>query len=162
MSVSVELEMKCTVTEVLETNTDSASAANRTVTHSLFNIAKSLNGSSTPAVSKPASFVQALAAGVATVDLTALTGTNGAEVDGTGLKVQTIRVTNLGANALTIQPGASNGYNAFGATSKVVIPPGGTVMLYAPEGTPDVGPTAKTLDLTGTGAQTSQFTIVMG
>jgi hypothetical protein len=162
MSVSVELEMKCTVTEVLPNNTGSASSSNRTVTHSLFNVAKSLNGTSTPAVTKQASFVQALTAGAATIDLTDLFGTNGASVDGTGLKVQAIRVTNLGAAALTIEPGASNGYDAFGASSVVVVPAGGTVMLYAPEGTPDIGPTAKTLDLTGTGTETSQFTIVMG
>jgi hypothetical protein len=93
------------------------------------------------------------------VDLTALTGTNAATVDGTGLKLQVLRVKNLGANDLTISTGASNGYN-FGGP--VVIKAGGIAMIYQPEGLPDVAAGVKNIDMAGTTTQTSEWTLVLG
>jgi hypothetical protein len=159
VSVEATINLTATVVEVLEGNTDSASAANRTITHSLFNVAKSLNASSTPAATKTANFVKSLSAGAGSIDLTALTGANGATVDGTGLKVRAVRVTNLGANALTITDGASNGH-PFGWGS-YVLPAGATVMIYTPDGTA-IAAGDRTWDLSGTTTQQSQWTIVMG
>jgi hypothetical protein len=160
VSVSATVECKCTVVEVLEGNPDSASPSNRTVTHSLFNVAKSLDADSTPAATATANFVKALAAGAGAIDLTALPAANGVALDGTGLKVRLVRVTNLGAAALTVKAGAADGHPLFGAAGQDV-PAGGTLQLYCPDGQA-VDATHKAWDLAGAGAETSQWTILLG
>ncbi len=162
MSVSVNYAATVTVQETLGTNTGSAPAATRVITHSDYNEAASLNASSTPPATVCAHFLQALTAGAATVNLAALTGTNGATVDTTGLKVQVLRVKNLGANNLVITPGASNGIDLFGGSSSVTVFPGGHVQFFLNNAAPDVAAGDRTLDLAGTGSQTSEWTIVAG
>lgn len=159
MSVTATVAFTCTVAETLPNNTDSAADANRKVTHGAFDETFTLNATSNPPATTFAGFVKALTAGAATIDLTALTGTNGATVNGTGLKVQVLRVKNLGANDLTISTGASNGYN-FGGSA--VIKPGALFMIYVVDGLPDVAAGAKNIDLAGTTTQTSEWSIVMG
>lgn len=161
MSVSVTYAATCTVVETLPNNTGSAPTATRQVTHTEYNESASLNSGSTPPATLVAEWLQALSGGAATVDLTALTGTNGATVDGTGLKPQVIRIKNLGANALTVATGASNGHNSFTADG-VVIPPSGHAMFFLNDGKEDIDATHKTFDLTGTTTQTSEWTIVLG
>lgn len=161
-TVSVTYEAKATVLETLPNNTDSASTSKRQVTHSNFDQAATLNSGTTPPVTQVAEFKLTLTDGAATIDLRALTGTNGASVDGNGLKPQIVRVKNLGANALTIEPGASNGHDLFGASSLLIVPPGAHVQFFTNDGVEDIDATHKTLDVTGTGAQTSEWTIVMG
>lgn len=159
MSVSASIALQATVTEILEGNTASASPANRTVTHALFNVAKTLNGTSTPAVTQQAHFVVALTTGAATVDLTALTGTNNVTVNGTGLVVRYVRVNNLGENPLTIEPGDSNPHDFFGESD---VTAGGTVAVYAPGTTTTIASGARIWKLTGSGAEQSQWTVILG
>lgn len=162
-SVSVAWAMDCTVTEVLANNVGSNStAAKRTVTHDAYDESGVLTGATTPPATATANFLLTLSAGAATVDLRALTGTNGATVDGNGLKPQIVRVKNLGANPITITEGASNGHDAFPATTGLEIPAGGIVQLYFNDAASDIGATDKTWDVAGTGAQTSEWTIVLG
>jgi hypothetical protein len=161
MAVSVTYGATCTIAETLPTNTGSAAAATRVVTHSEYNEAATLTAVTTPPVTLQASFLLTLTAGAASVDLRALTGTNGASVDGNGLKVQIVRVKNLGANSMTIATGASNGHaGVFGAGN--VIAAGGHEMIYTNDTGDDISATDKTWDVTGTGSQTSEWTIVMG
>lgn len=163
MSVSVAYAFTATITEVLPSNTDSASSANRTVTHTNFNESGTLDATVTASpATLQASFVKELSSGSGSIDLTALTGTNGATVDGTGLQPQIVRVKNLGANSLTIKGGASNGHSAFTSTDGTVIPAGGIAMFFFNDGTQNIGSSDRIWDLTGTGAQTSEWTIVMG
>ena len=162
MSVSVTYAATCTVVETLGNNTGSAPAATRVITHTDYNEAATLTGATTPPVTTVAAFLLTLSSGAATVDLRALTGTNGASTDGNGLKVQILRVKNLGANILTIVPGASNGIDLLGASSSLTIPAGGHAQFYFNDASPDIAAGDKTLDVTGTGAQTSEWTIVMG
>lgn len=162
MSVELSYSTSLTVKEVLDANVDSASATARTVTHNQFNTTKSLNGSSAVPVSEVAAFVQALSTGAATVDLTSLTGTNGASVDGTGLKVQALKVKNLGSSTLTITPGGSNPYEMFGTSGSIEIPAGGEVVLYGNENAPDISSTECEVDLSGSSSEESEWTIVMG
>ena len=159
MSVVVTYTAQVKVVETLAVNTGSASATNRVVTHDQYDESGQYTGATSPPVTTVAEFLQALTAGAATIDLRALTGTNGGAVDGNGLKVQMLRVKNLGANNLTLSEGASNGY-AIGAG--IVVPPGGHVQFFGADGFPDIDATHKTIDLAGTGAQTSEITIVMG
>jgi hypothetical protein len=162
MSVTVTYESRATVKEVLETNTGSSATAGRTVTHDQFNSAKVLNGTSTPPCTKVAAFTQALTAGAATIDLTALVGANGVAVDGTGLKLQVLRVKNLGANDLTITPGVSSGYAFAGAASKIILGANDEALLLANDTRPDVAAGVKNIDLAGTLVQTSQWTVILG
>ena len=81
-----------------------ASTTKRRVTHDQFNTTLELSAASTPPVTKVAALQAALVAGAATIDLENLTGTNGAAVVGTGLRVQAMKVRNpsTNANAITI------------------------------------------------------------
>ena len=96
MAVTATYDAKCSVTETLATNVPAAQGSNANVTHTGFNTSATLTSSSSPAASKVAAFQQSLSTGTATVDLTSLTGTNGASVDGTGLMVQIIKVNACG------------------------------------------------------------------
>jgi len=162
MSVNVNSSMACTVAEVLEANPHSAVAGQRTVTHTAFNSSHALSASTTPPVTKVAAFKAALVAGAKTIDLTALVGTNGATVDGTGLKVQVIKVKNLGTNPLTIAVGATNGYDLAGGAFSAQLKAGMELMLFGNDQTPDVASGEKTLDLTGTGTEESEWIVVLG
>jgi hypothetical protein len=78
MSVAVSLESILTVVETLSGSRPFAVDAKARVTHDLLNTEKVLGAGMTPPATKVAAFQKALAAGVATIDLTALVGTNGA------------------------------------------------------------------------------------
>lgn len=161
-AVTVTYEAKATVVETLATNSDSAPDATRKITHTNYNESATLTSATTPPVTTVAEFLATLSGGALTIDLRALTGTNGASIDGNGLKVQILRVKNLGANILTITPGASNGIDLLGASSSIAIPAGGHAMFYFNDASPDISGTDKTLDLAGTSAQTSEWTVIMG
>lgn len=164
MSVRVVYTTAVNVTEILETNTVSMTEKGRTVEHTALNKATTLTGTTTPPATKVAAFEKALVAGAASIDLTALSGTNGAVVDGTGLKVQAIKVVNkaANANAITISKGAANGYALGGADFSVTLQPGQELVMFGNDATPDVANDAKTLDLAGTGTQAAQIIIVLG
>lgn len=162
MSVEVSYASNITVAETLETNPHSANAASRVVTHSLFNTALALDAASSPAVAKVAAFKKALAAGSGTIDLTALTGTNGATVDGTNLKVQIVKIKNIGDNPLVIIPAVSNGYELLGSDFKITLEAGDEVTFQVDDTTPAIGSGAKDLTLTGTLIEESEWMIVMG
>ena len=84
----------------------------------------------------------------------------------TGLKVQVfffIANANNTAN-ISIQDGATNGYDIFGDSgSYVSVPPGGWVLYYGADGLDDVGSSDKTIDLASSDADASyQVQIVAG
>lgn len=165
-SIAVTYASQLTVAETLGVNVPFAQAA--TILHNGMDVANlKLASATTPAVSKVAAFIQALTAGVATIDLTNLLGTNGAAVTGNGLRVQLLKVQNPITNThpLTIAPGASNGLHLFGAGSLIELLPG-EEFLYKSVGTgPLIGGSAKTLDLTdasAAGAESHNFLIILG
>lgn len=162
MSVSVNYAATVTVAETLDSNVLSAPDTTRVITHTSFNETAVLHASSTPPVNKVAEFLLTLTAGSGSIDLRSLTGTNGASVDGNGLKVQVIRIKNLGENPMTFIDGATNGYPVFGDGNPLEIPVGGHIQLYGNDKLPDVSSTAKIVDVTGTGSQTAEVTIVLG
>ena len=162
MGVTLTYASTATITETLDANTESASDENRKIIHSAFNESGILSAASTPPVTKAACFVQALTAGTATIDLTALTGTNGASVDGTTLKVQYFRMKNLGANPMSITFGGSDPYNLAGADFKMTLEQNQNFEHFGNNATPDIAAGAKNLDLAGTTTQTCEITIVMG
>lgn len=160
-AVTVTWKMFATTIETITGNTgslDSESAA-ETVTHSAFDESGTLNAGSTPAGTKTANFILTLTTGAATIDLTNLSGLNGAVVTGLALKIQIIRIKNLGANAMTFVAGASNGYVL---ASTIVVPPSGVAMIYGAGGMAAVGASTKNIDVSGTGSQTAEITIIFG
>ena len=84
-----------------------------------------------------------------------------------GLKVQIVRIKNLGANIMTFYEGGTNGHNMFSVDSGSgvggqVVQPGGHIMLFANDSGDDVSGTEKTWDVIGTGSQTAEVTIIAG
>ena len=162
MSVTLSYSSKISVSETLETNVPAAT--DKGVTHTGYDTTATLNATSTPAATKFAAFEKALSTGTATIDLTALVGTNGAAVDGSGLRVQAIKFRNksTNANVLTLAKGSANGYDGLGASFSITLPPGGEVLVRTKAGGAVIGGTNKNLDLAGTGAQVAEIAIVMG
>lgn len=162
MSIQTALRMDLTTSERLDANTGGLAANAQPVRYSGYDFDKTLNATSSPAATKSAFFLLTLTAGAATINLAALTGTNGATVDGTGLKVRAFRFRPLGANGMTVVPGASNGIDLFGAASSVTVPTGGCLLQYFANGSPTVASGDRTLDVTGTGTETAEVSIILG
>ncbi len=168
MSVTCTFKSQADVVETLETNVP-AMTSGSSISHTGYKTEKSLSATGTvsqPAITKCAIFSKALSGGSATIDCTALTGTNGATVDFTGLKICVMKFKNpsANANAITVAKGASNGLGVTtsGTTFSIPIAPGAEWMHYCNEGMPDVGSGAKTFDLTGTGSQALEVTLLAG
>ncbi len=162
MSVEVLQVSQLTVVETLTGY--AVTTSDKTVTFQESNV-RSLNATSTPAASKYAYFQKALSSGAGTIDLTALPGLrSGDTVTGNGLKVRSVYLGNPSDNAndITIAVGVSSGYNLSGASFSLTLSPGQDVNIYLGDGAPVIGSGAKTLDLTGTGAQVLNVAIVMG
>ena len=126
-----------------------------------------LNATSTPAATKQSYFTITMTAGAATLDLTAIPGLNVNEtIDGTGLKVRLLQfyapATN--ANPVTAAKGGSNGYGltAAGTTWSIPLDPDTSAARWCNTSAPTIGSGAKTIDITGTGSQTIQVSIVLG
>lgn len=167
MAATLTYSTNFKVVETLEANVQAASSTNKKITHDQFNTSVTLNAESTPVITKTVNYEVTLSGGAATIDLTALKAAGQAAagtIDGTGLKIQAIRLKNksTNANAMTFSEGASNGYALFGASWLVTLPVGGEVVAYLPEGTPDVATGDKTIDIAGTGSQVAQIQICLG
>lgn len=157
MSVSAAYVGQLTVTETITTGIADVLSSNNVVIHGGWNKSITITGTVT------ASFVVTLSTGAFTVDLTSLTGTNGASVSLSGLKVLAflVSVPGTNANAFTIAKGASNGYQLKGSSWSETFQPGDH-MVYYPTNAQTVGGSAKTIDCSGTGSQTCQIVVVGG
>jgi len=166
-SSSLAYAVTATFTEILAAAQapGAASEAARTVTQAGFNTAqRTLKSDSSPPVTCGALFQQALTAGAATIDLTALDGLNDKAVNGTGLRVQLLRLKapSSNANPITVAKGSSNGYDGFGSVFSVTLQPGAEVTILTNDAGSDIGAGNKTLDLTGIGSQALDVEIIMG
>jgi len=120
--------------------------------------------------SQCAFFHQALGGGLAaTIDLTALPGTNNGVVDGSGLKVNGVHfraATALGADngaAVTIVVGAANGYELSGPAFSITLAPGQEFAYMGNNATPDIAAADRTLDMTGANALDGvEVSLIMG
>ena len=160
MSVSAQVTMKCRVTETLS---DTSLASNGTdVVHDAYGLATTIKADSAVPATKVAAGIQTLTAGALTMDLTALTGTNGAAVTALGLKLQVWLLKNLGAAVMTFSEGASNGYAALGASFSFKLLQNQMAQFYLADAAPDVASGDRTIDVAGTGSQTFQNVMVLG
>lgn len=118
-------------------------------------------------VSSVAYFKQDLTGGAATIDLTNLTHERGDAteiVDGTGLKVQFLRLSAPSGNsaAIEVTPGASNGYDFAGSTASIALEAGQSVLFELAESAPDISASDCEIDMAGTGTDSLEVTIIMG
>lgn len=165
-TVSAVYALKVSATETFDTTVASNEglAPAQNVLHSAFNINGTLDAASGVPATTVVSFTQALGAGTATIDLTSLVGTNGSAVDLSGLKIQLlmIKAPAVNANVISVEPGAANGYDFFGANMLVELAAGQQVLFFGNDAAPDVAGADLSFDLIGTGAQELDFIIVAG
>ena len=168
MSVTTTVTIAASTKETIDSGVTAVDAANATILHDKFNFQKSLTSTTTPPVTNASYFTQALSAGAATIDLTALTEAGGGTLDATGLKVQVLLLNTRGksnAGAITITKGFTNGYSLAGSTTGKVTLAGGdgeAVCFFFNDSQQDVSATVKTLDLSGTGTDSIDIGIVVG
>lgn len=163
-TVSAAYELKLVTTETLDLGADHV--PNPEIVHNLGSIVATLNASSTVPATKASSDTIALVAGVATIDLTALTGLYGASVDFTGLKVQAVMIINPAGNnaeGMEFAVAIANGYNLFGKDNAdsdlVTVLPGDAYLVIHANTLEDVDATHK--DITVTGTLVEEFDIHM-
>lgn len=148
------------VMNTVETLTGVDAALSPSVILSEFDESGTLSSSSTPPATKVLAKTIALVAGAYTLDLTTETGTNGVAIAGTGLRVQMIRIKNLGANSMTFSTGASNGLAL--ACGDIVVPAGGITQIFLNDAAPDIGAADCEIDVAGTLVQTFELTVLLG
>jgi len=160
---SGKLNMGASATETLAA-ADVPAVSNPTLNHSGYDISETLNASSTVPLSNALYFEKALVAGVATIDLTALTDSVGNAVDGTTKKLRVFRVSAPTSNTgpITVTTGAANGYAPYGTAGKIVVSPGQANLHYLEGDASAISATVKDIDLSGTGAETLKVTIWLG
>lgn len=162
MSVSATYISQLSVTESIG-NVPLVDANQSSILHDKLNRSVSLSGSTTPAVSVVIAETFALTAGAGTIDLTAMTGTNGATVNATGLKAKLCKIHNPATNAaFTVKAGATNPYPLLGAAFLIVLQPDQEILAYLLDAGSAVSSTVKSIDLAGTGTQAIEMIIVFG
>jgi hypothetical protein len=166
-TASAQVNQVLTLQQIFDTTslpgTPENSAGGNTLIHNGLNLDVSLPISGVPMTAVQI-IKKALSGGSGTVDLTSLTGTLGEAVTLNGLKVQAVTFKNPteNANNITIGEGASNGHELLGNGWTLTLPPNSQMTLYIPEGSPDVGASTKTWDLSGTGSQFLMIGIAAG
>ena len=146
----------------VETLTNDDVPANSTVTHSQYDVLTNLSASTTPNVDTAAFETFTLSSGSATIDLTALT-LNGAAVSLSAKQPRALHIKNTGSNSMTIAKGASNGYTGLGSSFSITLAAGAGVLIDWPnDNSTAVSGSVKTLDVTGTGTDTLQLSVVAG
>lgn len=169
MSVTATINCSVVVNETLESGVGGSSSA--VIPYNAYRILNQiLNATAVTPATKVCAQQFALAAGTKTIDLTALPGANGVTQDCTGLKLQALYFQKAaGTASMTIKPGTSNGYNIGNSSSTLIsIPavatgqPNAAVLLFFPEGCPDVSGSAKNIQIDGTLTETFQIVLLLG
>jgi hypothetical protein len=104
---------------------------------------ETLNSTSTPPVSQHYAKTLTCLGGATpvSIDLTALTDVEGAAFSGLGKKVQLLRVKTPTTNAgsVTLGPGETDGYELFGTSKSIDVPPGSQIVMYWNDELGDIG-----------------------
>jgi len=131
-------------------------ANNRDITVNSLKTNGSLNATSTPKVEKaPAVKLVTLAGSIVTIDLTAAEISGGRTEDMSAKKLVAFEISAPSTNTgdVTIEPGATNGYDLFGASGLLVFSPGQvlkSIISGAASSRDAVGASDKTIDISGT------------
>ena len=146
---------------------DAAAAADQTVNTNQLNPGQS---SYSPTTDVPVKYHAAeeitLVAGAATIDLTDVKeAATGASIDGTGMKVQAMRIQgNAGNSGLNIAPGAANPYPLLGAANDIDYPAGCTApfCFEFQDLLADIAAGVKEIDLAGVGMEKWKIEFLIG
>ncbi len=136
------------------------------------NASLTLNGTSTPAITKPMISLTITISGTITLDLTAIAAvaipaTATRMVDLTGAKVVgfTLRAKSTNVAAINVAPGGSHPYPIFGAGNDIDVPKGlqiaGCFRDVASQ-LPAVSGTVKNIDISGTNADVLYIDLLTG
>jgi hypothetical protein len=164
MSVALEFNLQFRVTEtVVDAFTDTAADTIRKELKQLLE----LDSGTTPDFEDYAIFTVTMTAGAATVNLAALPHLQGGATitkDATNKKVRALYCKTASANTgnVTVAKGASNGYAPLGSTLSWIIAPDGSVGMYFKAAAADVASGARTLDISGTGAEIVYMAVAWG
>jgi hypothetical protein len=169
MSVVVTMANLLTTRETLSPSLNpSLLPGYNVVRHGEFDVSQTLNAQSIPPAQQIASFTLQLVSGSYTIDLTNLPGTNGDPVNASNQQIQCLRVNCTGNAQMTFAPPGVNGYPLFGNTGNsfnpLTFPHNFSVQFSATGNTslPDISPTAKLINVSGTGNDVAQVTIITG
>lgn len=164
MAVQLVYTNNVTVNETVDVNTPGASSGKSVIKHDLYNKQVVLDAGTSPPVTLTAVIEVALVANAKTIDLENLVGTNDGAISLTDLRVQCLKFRNKSTNAndMTLEIGASAGYDGFGATFSITLAPGGEVTIYTNDRGSDISGTKSDLDLSGTDEQVAELVIVAG
>lgn len=163
MSVTADWALKVNVVETLSTDIDAAPSPN--INHTGFSTRGTFTASSDVPVTVVSADGIALVTGGHTIDLSALPGTNGATVNGNGLKVQLFKFKNTGSAVMTLTEGAANGYRLMGTAAgwEIAVFAGQEILLNLNELAPNVvTDTDDEIDIAGTAVETFEVMIVLG
>jgi len=168
MSVVLSAQVQCylSVTETLDNAPEAGTAT--TVTSDAWNQGQtSLTSSTTPPVTKHvAEEVDPAGSGAATttIDLTDFDDIEGETQDGTGLKVQILRVRTPSTNTgdVTIGPAGANPYQLFGTGTTVTLPPDSELLFRLTDELADVSVTVKNVLISASGSDTAYVQMVLG
>ncbi len=161
MSVTVNWALTVNTNETLETNVDASGSP--VVPLTAFSTDGDFSASTTPPATLVSYETIPLVAGAVTIDLTALTGTNGIAVDGTNLKVQLFHIKNKTGNSpMTFVEGAATGYLLKGSGWKEILAAGQETLFQGNDAAPDITALLKHIDVTGTGTEEFELSVVMG
>ncbi len=155
--------------DVTENVQDAPGASGKTITNTAMNPSQSqYNATSTPPATNYSADNWTLTGGAATIDLTDLPGLQ-ANIDAVGKKVRVLRIQGaVGNGALTISPGAVNGYELFGSGNDLVYPAGNTkpFQMEFDDAAPDItdvsGSGESQIDLSGTADDVFEIEILVG
>lgn len=167
MATSVKLAKIIGMIEVEETlsktNLNGSTAEALTIMNKI-NSEYNLNSSTSPDAELVYMGLQSLSGGALTIDLTALTDSEGNTIASTGKKVRAIlaKGTSTNAGAITIAVGASNGYELGGSAFSVDIDASDWFLAFFGTHAPDIAAGAKTLDCSGTTTESFKLIIVFG
>ena len=162
----VEYDFKLLVAQTLSTGLDLIVSAPK-ITIGTSN-SGSIAAGGTPPFTTVWSDSRTLAGASETLDLTNLTdGLFSAVTTFAGLRINFIKIVAASGNnatGLTVKFGATEGYNLFGASGRVTIPPGGIVMaMYNDNNSTDiVNSTNDKIDVSGTAADVYSILLVGG
>jgi hypothetical protein len=164
VSVKLTYATSLTVDETLETNVPAANWQKKTVRHDGWNTAESLTDVTPVHVSLHAAFVATIAGGLCVLDLTALPGTNGVAVNGTGKKVQAVKFKAPAANVgpVAFAMSAVNGFPIVNGESKFGLLPGQELVFFGNEKSEEISPTMRLVDVIGNSGDMVYVQVVLG
>lgn len=169
MSMTGVINLQLTATEIVDTGLHTVGTST-SLLHTLGALRTALNANTTPAVDSGIGDKVALVAGSATLDLAALAKGNfsgSKDFSDKSVKAYALKAASTNTDTLTIETGASNGYDLFGqsGSDQVTLSPGDTIAFLAGDNDSleTIDATHKTIDLSSSDVDAElEYLILVG